>query len=170
MLATAGALDAAPPAVAPRAVGPTEAPAATPRGRGSMARRVSPRIPAASSRAIMLLAFILAFTLVADAIQLGIVPGVTVDLASPSWLVYVYALVVLLVAAVAVAGGRLPIRLLLVVSLILFLERAFTPFLGAPPDPISLALHLSAAVVALVLAVVCVAALRSRGPQRAASA
>jgi hypothetical protein len=134
-----------------------------------MARRVAPRIAASASRAIMLLAFILAFALIADAIAAGIVPGATVDLASTEWLPYLYALIVLVVAAPAVSGRRLPLALLEVVALVLFVERAFTPFLGALPGAVSLALHLVAAVVAIALALISAAALRSIGLRRSAS-
>lgn len=108
-----------------------------------------------------LLALLLAAALVADGAAAGIVPGVTVDLASPEWLVYVFALVLLVVASRAVRGGRFAIRLLMVLALIYFLERAFTPFARGITDPISLGLHLLGALVALALALASAAALRA---------
>jgi hypothetical protein len=95
------------------------------------------------------------------------VPGVTVDLASPEWLVYVFALVLLAVASRAVHGGRFAMRLLLVVALMYFVERAFTPFVLRLTDPVSLALHLFAALVAIVLALVTASALRASRLPRA---
>lgn len=155
------------PATAANAARPpvTAAPA---RGRGPMAHRVAPRIPRGASRSIAVLAFILAVTFVADAVLAGAIPGATVDPSSPDRLVYLYALVVLAAAAAAVGGRRLPLRLLLVVSVILFVERAFTLFLlvGQEPGTASLALHLLAAGTALILALVCAAALRATRPRR----
>lgn len=111
--------------------------------------------------ALGLLSLVLAGALVADGAAAGIVPGVTVDVASPAWLVYVFALVLLVVASRAVHGGRFAIRLLLVVALIYFVERAFTPFALRLEDPVSLALHLLAAFIALALALASAAALRA---------
>lgn len=108
-----------------------------------------------------LLSLVLAGVLVTDGAAAGIVPGVSVDLASPEWLVYVFALVLLVVASRAVHGGRFAIRLLMVVALIYFLERAFTPFALRITDPVSLALHLTGALVALALALASAAALRA---------
>jgi hypothetical protein len=108
-----------------------------------------------------LLSLVLAGALVADGAAAGIVPGVTVDLASPEWLVYVFALVLLVVASRAIHGGRFAIRLLLVVALIYFLERAFTPFALRIADPVSLGLHMLGALVALALALASAAALRA---------
>ncbi len=159
-LATAGG-PAAVAAPAPAVGSATDPPPSRP--RGSMALRTAPRIPPGATRAIALLAFILAGSFVADALLLGIVPGVTGEVSAADWLVYLYAVIVLVVAAVAVGGRRLPLRLLLVVSVILFLERAFTPFLpvGQAQGTTSLALHVLSAVIALLLAAVCAAALRS---------
>lgn len=117
------------------------------------------------------LSLLLALALVADGAVAGIVPGVTVDLASPAWLVYVFALVLLVVASRAVHGGRFAIRMLLAVALIYFLERAFTPFALRLTDPISLGLHVAAAFIALALALLSAAALRAAArPSRSPSA
>lgn len=119
---------------------------------------------------IGLLALLLALALIGDAVVRGVVPGTAVDLASPDWLVYVFALVVLTVAARAVHQGRFAVRLLLVVALITFVERAFGPFALGVTDPTSLGLHASAALLALGLAITCAASLRAtrsriaRGP------
>jgi hypothetical protein len=111
------------------------------------------------------LALLLALALLSDAIVRGIVPGAAVDLSSPDWLVYVFALVVLVVAARAVHQGRLAVRLLLVVALIVFVERAFTPFVLPDVDTTSIGLHAAAALVALALALTCAASLRSTRPR-----
>jgi hypothetical protein len=133
---------------------------AAPKAREPMAIRVR-TISRAMTWVLGLLSLILAGALVADAAAAGIVPGVTVDLASPEWLVYVFALVLLVVASRAVHGGRFAIRLLMIVALIYFLERAFTPFALQLSEPVSLGLHLGAALVALALALASAAALRA---------
>lgn len=112
------------------------------------------------------LALLLSLALIGDAVVRGIVPGATVDLGSPEWLVYVFALVVLVVAARAVHQGRFAVRLLLVVALITFVERAFTPFALGIEDTTSLGLHAVGALMALGLALTCAASLRSTGPAR----
>jgi hypothetical protein len=88
---------------------------------------------------------------------------VTVDLAAPDWLVYLYALAVLVISAFAVSGRRLSLRLLLLVCVILFLERILTPLLvpTSTLDATSLALRAIGALLALALAVVSAAALRA---------
>lgn len=113
--------------------------------------------------AIGLLALLLAATLVGDAVANGAVPGAAVDLASTEALGYVFALVVLVVAARAVHGRRVPLRLLVAVSLITFVERAFTPFVLGTDDALPLGLHVGAAVLALVLAFASAGALRRSG-------
>ncbi len=148
-------------AVAPPEVAVDQpAPEAAPKVREPMATRVR-TISRGMVWTLGLLSLILAGTLVADGAAAGIVPGVTVDLASPEWLVYVFALVLLVVASRAVHGGRFAIRLLMVVGLIYFLERAFTPFALRIADPVSLGLHLLGALVALALALASAAALRA---------
>lgn len=113
---------------------------------------------------IGLLALLLALALIGDAAVRGIVPGATVDLASPDWLVYVFALVVLTVAARAVHQGRFAVRLLLVMALITFVERAFTPFALRISDETALGLHATASLLALGLALACAASLRATSP------
>lgn len=132
---------------------------AAPKVREPMATRVR-TISRQMAWTLGLLSLVLAGALVADGAAAGIIPGVSVDLSSPEWLVYVFALVLLVVASRAVRGGRFAIRLLMVVALIYFLERAFTPFALGIADPISLALHLAGALVALALALASAAALR----------
>lgn len=151
------------PAPAKAADAPEPAPTKTgeaAKPREPMAIRVR-TISRAMSWALGILTLLLAAVLVADGVAGGVVPGVTVDVASPAWLVYVFALVVLVIAARAVHGGRFALRLLLALALIYFLERAFSPFALRIADPVSLALHLLAAFVALALALATAAALRS---------
>lgn len=109
-----------------------------------------------------ILALLLAATLVADAVAAGLVPGSEIDPAAPGWLVYVFALVILTVAARAVHGRRFALRMLLILSLIFFVERAFSPFALRLLDPVALGLHLVAAFVALSLALATASAIRIR--------
>ena len=95
-------------------------------------------------------------------------PGATVDLSSTVWLGYLFALVVLVVASRAVHQGRFAPRLLLVVALIVFVERVFSPFAGGEADPTWLGLHVAGALVALALALACAASLRATRPRRTA--
>lgn len=156
---------AAPATVEPAPV-VVEEPAA--KVRGPMATRVR-ALSRGMAWALGVLSLLLAAALVADGAVAGIVPGVTVDVSSPAWLVYVFALVLLVIASRAVNGGRFAIRLLLIVALIYFLERAFTPFALQLAEPISLALHLVAALMALALALASAAALRASRLPRPAS-
>lgn len=169
--AAAAAADAPPaagPIVMPRPVAPSE-------GKKDHERLATPERPvdAAARRVrwtIGLVALLLTAALVADAVVSGLVPGADIDLASPAWLVYVFALVALAVAARAVHGGRFAVGLLLAVSLLVFVERAFTPFALAVTDPASLGLHAAAAVLALGLALVCAASLRGTRSRRSGPA
>lgn len=151
--------------MAPKPVPAVEEAEAQPR-RTSMAERVAPLVPPRATWTIGLLALGLAAALVADAAVAGIVPGVAVDVASPHWFAYLFALVLLAVATRAVHGSRYALRLLLALSLVQFLERSFTPFALRIEDPASLGLHLTGAFVALALALASAAALRSTGPRR----
>jgi len=137
--------------------------AASPRRAGPASARVARRIPPGTSRVIAVLAFLLAGSLVVDGLAAGIVPGVTVDLGSPDWLVYLYAFAVLVISAFAVSGRRLSLRLLLLVCVVLFLERAITSLLaaGSSLDATTLGLRGAGAFLALALAVVCAAAIRA---------
>jgi hypothetical protein len=108
---------------------------------------------------------LLAVVLVADGIVSGFVPGgrewgLSGD--ASGWLVYLFAIVVLTVAARAVHGGTLALRLLLATALLFVIERAFSPFALRVVDPIALVLHELAAFVALALAIACAHTIRSR--------
>jgi hypothetical protein len=137
--------------------------AASPRRAGPASAKAAPRIAPGTSRVIALLAFLLAGSFVVQALAAGIVPGVTVALSSPDWLVYLYALAVLVISAFAMSGRRLSLRLLFLVCTILFLERLLTPLIeGGLGDTTKLAFHAIGALIAIALAIVCAAALRSR--------
>ena len=82
---------------------------------------------------------------------------------------YLYAVVILTVATRAVHGGTLALRLLMVLALILFIERAFSPFALQITDPVQLGLHGLAAFLALALALATASAIRSGGRTSAAS-
>jgi hypothetical protein len=106
----------------------------------------------------------LAGVLVADGIVSGFVPGgrawgLVGD--SSGWLVYLFAVVALMAAVRAVHGGRLALRILLVVALIFFIERAFSPLALRLTDPVALLLHALAAFVALALALTTVSVIRN---------
>jgi hypothetical protein len=99
----------------------------------------------------------LAIALVADGIYEGYVPGGktwTITSEGTGWFVYLFAVVVLSVAARAVHGVRLALRALIAIALILFIERSFTPFSMREQDPVVLALHAVGAFVSLALALV----------------
>ena len=81
---------------------------------------------------------------------------------------YLYAVVILTVATRAVHGGRIALRLLTVLALILFIERAFSPFALQITDPVQLGLHGLAAFLALALALATASAIRSGGRSSAA--
>ena len=113
-----------------------------------------------------LLTLALAGALVGDGIRLGFVPGgrewgVIGD--ASGWLVYVFAVVLLAVATRAVHGGAFALRLLFVVALLFFVERAFSPVVLRVQDPVSLLLHGLAAFIALALALAAASAIRARG-------
>lgn len=135
-----------------------------------------PGLPPRTSWAIGLLTLLLAAALVADGVAGGFVPGGkqwdTVGEAS-GWLVYLFAVVVLTVALPAVHGGPIALRVLIALALIFFVERAFSPFALRIFEPVSLALHVVAAFVALALALVTAGAIRAytgrRGPLAPAS-
>src|SRR5439155_88508 len=104
---------------------------------------------------IAVVTLILAIILVADGAYEGFVPGgrewSTAD--NAGWVVYLFAAVTLTIAVRAVHGGRIALRALMVVALILFLERSFSPFSLREQDPVVLALHRLAALVSLAVAV-----------------
>jgi len=116
----------------------------------------------------------LATVLVADGLYEGFVPGGRVWSASgddSGWLVYLFAAVALIVAVRAVYGGKLAMRALIAIALILFVERSFSPFVLREQDPVALGLHAVAAFVSLALALATAGAIRAGpAPERASVA
>ena len=113
---------------------------------------------------IGILTLLLAAILVADGAVAGFIPGgrewgTSGD--SSGWLVYLFAVVILTVATRAVHGGSLALRLLLVLALIFFVERAFSPFALKVIGPVQLGLHALAAFIALALALATASAIRA---------
>ncbi len=137
---------------------------------------VSVRVPALLSARITwsigLLSLALAGVLVADGVLAGFIPGgVEWGLygKQSGWLVYVFALVALVVAARAVHGTALALRLLLATALIVVIERLFSWFGLGGTTPLGLALRILAAVIALLMAIVSAAGLRSAERARRAT-
>lgn len=129
-------------------------------------RPVPSSLPQRTAWMLGIITILLAAVLVADGIVSGFVPGgrewgFSGD--ASGWLVYLFAIVVLTVAARAVHGGKLALRLLLATALLFVIERAFSPFALRIVDPVALALHELAAFVALALALACASAIRGRG-------
>jgi hypothetical protein len=116
-------------------------------------------------------ALALALALVTDGVYEGYVPGGhgwTTSGGGSGWLVYLFAAVVLAVAARADDGIKVALRSLIAIALILFIERSFTPFFMQEPEPVVLALHAAGAFVSLDLALVTAAAIRGRpAPEQA---
>ncbi len=128
-------------------------------------RQGSPGLPRKTAWLLGIITIVLAAVLVADGLVSGFVPGgrewgLSGD--ASGWLVYLFAVVVLTVAARAVHGGTLALRLLLATALLFVVERAFSPFALRVVDPIALVLHEVAAFVALALALACASAIRGR--------
>jgi hypothetical protein len=128
-------------------------------------RPVAPGLPQRTALMLGVITFVLAGVLVADGVVSGFVPGgrewgLSGD--ASGWLVYLFAIVVLTVAARAVHGGVLALRLLLATALLFVIERAFSPFALRVVDPLALVLHELAAFVALALALACAGAIRGR--------
>ena len=128
-------------------------------------RQSSPGLPQKTAWMLGIITIVLAVVLVADGVVSGFVPGgrewgLSGD--ASGWLVYLFAIVVLTVAARAVHGGTLALRLLLATALLFVIERAFSPFALRVVDPIALVLHELAAFVALALALACASAIRGR--------
>ncbi|MDP9276068.1 MAG: hypothetical protein M3O99_10805 [Chloroflexota bacterium] len=141
-------------------------PAATRPEPQEVRRRGSAAITTRNSWLIGGVAIALAIALVADGIYEGYVPGGkswTISADGSGWIVYLFAAVVLSVAARAVHGATLALRALIGIALILFIERSFTPFSMREQDPIVLALHALGAFASLALALVTAAAIRG-GP------
>jgi hypothetical protein len=134
--------------------------------RDEQAPPPSPGLPQRTAWMLGIISIILAVVLVADGLVSGFVPGgrewgFSGD--ASGWLVYLFAIVVLTVAARAVHGGKLALRLLLATALLFVIERAFSPFALRIVDPVALALHELAAFVALALALACASAIRGQG-------
>lgn len=121
-------------------------------------------LPPRTSWTIGLLTLLLALVFVADGVAGGFVPGGrqwgAIGEAS-GWYVYLFAVVALAVAVLAVHGGAIALRALFALALLFFVERAFSPFALRSFEPVSLALHALAAFVALALAVVTAGAIRA---------
>jgi hypothetical protein len=118
-----------------------------------------------------ILTLLLAAILVADGARAGYIPGgndwgVSAD--TSGWLVYLYAMVILTVATRAVHGGSIALRLLMILALIMFVERAFSPFALHVTDPVQLGLHGLAAFIALALALASASAIRAGGARSSA--
>jgi len=142
---------AVPAPIAPAASEPKAANAARSAGSGG------------SAWLLGILTLLLAAILVADGAAAGFIPGgrdwgTSGD--SSGWLVYLFAVTILVVATRAVHGGTVALRLLLVLALIFFVERAFSPFALKVIEPVQLALHGLAAFIALALALATASAIR----------
>lgn len=128
-------------------------------------RQGAPGLPKRTAWLLGIITILLAAVLVADGVLAGFVPGgrewgLAGD--ASGWLVYLFAIVVLTVAARAVHGGTLALRLLLATALLFVIERAFSPFALRVVDPIALVLHELAAFAALALALACASAIRAQ--------
>ncbi|HVR88583.1 MAG TPA: hypothetical protein VHG53_03445 [Candidatus Limnocylindria bacterium] len=137
------------------------------------ARPAPTAIGAGTSWRLGVLTLALAAVLVTDGLVAGFVPGgrawdVSGD--SSGWIVYLFAVVVLVVATRAVHGGSVALRLLLTLALIFFIERAFSPFALKVIDPVQVGLHGLAAFIALALALAAASAIRGDASRSAASA
>ncbi|HEX9266855.1 MAG TPA: hypothetical protein VF965_05140 [Candidatus Limnocylindria bacterium] len=139
-------------------------PAATrPEPGPEVRRRGSSAITTRNAWLIGGVALVLAIALVADGLYEGYAPGGknwTTSLDGSGWLVYLFAAVVLTVAARAVHGAKLALRALIGIALILFIERSFTPFSMREQDPIVLGLHALGAFASLALALVTAGVIR----------
>ncbi|HUG04952.1 MAG TPA: hypothetical protein VMQ78_00255 [Candidatus Limnocylindria bacterium] len=125
----------------------------------------SPGLPRRTAWVLGGITIALAAVLVADGVVSGFVPGGrewSLSGEGSGWLVYLFAIVALTVAARAVHGGTLALRLLLATALLFVIERAFSPFVLRVVDPIALVLHELAAFVALALALACAGAIRAQ--------
>jgi len=132
-------------------------------------RQGAPGLPKRTAWLLGIITILLAAVLVADGVVSGFVPGFAsggrewgLSGDASGWLVYLFAIVVLTVAARAVHGGTLALRLLLATALLFVIERAFSPFALRIVDPIALVLHELGAFVALALALACASAIRAQ--------
>jgi hypothetical protein len=128
-------------------------------------RQTSPGLPRRTAWLLGIMTLVLAAVLVADGVVSGFVPGgrewgLSGD--ASDWIVYLFAVVVLTIAARAMHGGMLALRLLLATALLFVIERAFSPFALRVVDPIALVLHELGAFASLALALACASAIRGR--------
>ncbi len=126
-------------------------------------------MPARIARPIGVLSILLVLALIADGVEAGFVPGgVEWQLYGPAsgWLTYVFAVAVAAVAIQALSGSMLALRLLLVVSLMLFVERPFSPLVLGQFALDRLVIHAVGALVALALALAAVGGLRAADSTR----
>jgi hypothetical protein len=140
------------------------APAAAPIETREGDRRPSSALVLKDAWLIGAIALALVVVLVANGLYDGYRPGgrewtTTVD--GSGWLAYLFAAVIATVAARAVHGGAIPLRALIAVAVLLFIERSFGPFFLRGQDPISLALHGFAAFASLALALATAGAIRN---------
>jgi hypothetical protein len=145
------------------------APETAPRER---ARRGPAAISAKDAWLVGGITLVLAVVLVADGVYEGFVPDGrdwTTFGEGSGWLVYLFAAVALVIATRAVHGVKVALRALIVLSLILFMERSFSPFALRQQDPVALALHGLGAFVSLALALATAAAIRGRSAREEAS-
>ena len=152
-----GAVEAVPPARVAKAAAPA---AAAVKAKASAG-------PSSSAWLLGMLTLVLAAILVADGAVAGFIPGgrewgFAGD--SSGWLAYLFAVVILTVATRAVHGDRLSLRALFALALVLFVERAFSPFVLRLTDPVQLGLHGLAAFVALALALATARTIRGGKP------
>ena len=122
--------------------------------------------------AIGLLSLALAASLVADGVLSGFVPGGGewgLYGKQSGWLVYIFAMICLVVAVRAVHGSTLSLRLLLVTGLLVVVERLFSFVALGGTTPLGLVLRVITAMLALAMAIVSVAGLRSAEAARRAT-
>jgi hypothetical protein len=111
-------------------------------------RAAGPGLPQRMQWVLGGIAIALAVVLVAGGLASGFTPGGRewgLSGEASGWLAYLFAVVVLTVAARAVHGGILALRLLLATALLLAVERAFSPFALRVVDPLALALAVACA-------------------------
>ena len=129
-------------------------------------------LPARQAWLIGVVTLLLAIVLVGDGAYEGFVPGGRDWSASgdgAGWVVYLFAAVTLVVALRAVHASAVALRALIVVALILFLERSFTPVSLREQDPIVLALHGLAAMLSLAVALAAANAIGARADATSAA-
>jgi len=149
----------------PNAAAPVAAPVEPKAEKAAKAPRPAPAAGSGGSAWLLgILTLLLAAILVADGASAGFIPGGKdwgTSGESSGWLVYLFAVTILVVATRAVHGGRFALRLLLVLALIFFVERAFSPFALKVIEPVQLGLHGLAAFIALALALATASTIRA---------